>query len=149
MPPAPRQPSQPQVRVASRQKVLIVDDSIDNQLLLRAYLRDQPWELSFAEDGIEAVEEAKQQAFDLILMDMHMPRMNGIKATRSIRKIESDNPERPPAKILAITADDSVSSHRLSIDAGCNEHLVKPVSKKLLLQAIERVSSTREVGVPR
>ena len=127
-----------------RRTMLIVDDSIDNRMLLQAYLEDQPWDLSFAEDGLVAVGEARKQAFDLILMDMQMPRMNGIDATRTIRELERERPERSAAKILAITASDSVNDHQHSLDAGCNEHLVKPISKKTLLQIIARTIATRQ-----
>lgn len=144
MPPAPVQPSILPVQNPPQRSVLIVDDSIDNQLLLQAFLRNQPLELHFAEDGVEAVEAAKQRAFDLILMDMHMPRMNGIEATETIRKIEAEDTERAAARIFAITADDDIASHNRSLAAGCDEHLVKPVSKKNLLQALERASHARE-----
>ncbi|MFT5446502.1 MAG: CheY-like chemotaxis protein [Gammaproteobacteria bacterium] len=146
----PRRISHPdyRYRIHRNDPLLIVDDSTDNQLLLQAFLRNQPLELHFAEDGVEAVEAAKPRAFDLILMDMYMPRMNGIEATETIRKIEAGDTERTAARILAMTADDSITCHNRSLAAGCDEHLVKPVSKKNLLQALDRTSSTRELVVP-
>jgi CheY-like chemotaxis protein len=124
---------------ARRRKLLIVDDSIDNRRLLQVYLKDQPWDLRFAEDGLLAVIEAQQQCFDLILMDIRIPRMNGHDATRAIRKIELEWPDRASAKIFAITANDSVNDRQRSIDAGCDRHLVKPISKTTLLQILSAI----------
>ena len=126
-------------KTAKRRKMLIVDDSIDNRMLLQVYLKEQPWDLRFAEDGLIAVNEAQQECFDLILMDIRMPRINGHDATRKIREIELEQPARMRAKILAITADDSVNDRQRSIEAGCDDHLVKPLSKTKLMQVLANI----------
>jgi CheY-like chemotaxis protein len=132
-------PATEKAKTAKRRKMLIVDDSIDNRMLLQVYLKEQPWDLRFAEDGLIAVNEAQQECFDLILMDIRMPRMNGHDATRKIREIELEQPARMRAKILAITADDSVNDRQRSIEAGCDDHLVKPLSKTKLMQVLASI----------
>ena len=140
MPQAPATtPVAVRAKTTARRKMLIVDDSVDNRMLLQAYLKDEPWDLHFAQDGLFAVAEAQDQCFDLILMDIRMPRMNGHDATRTIRQIELERPDRAPAKILAITADDSVNDRQRSLEAGCDEHVIKPLSKTTLKQILARI----------
>lgn len=116
-------------------RVLVVDDSPDNRLLLRAFLKNAIALLDEAEDGAQGVAMFQQRDYDIVLMDMHMPVMGGIEATRAMRAWEAQR-GGAPAIILALTADDSVDDRRRSTEAGCDEHLIKPVSKKKLLAAI-------------
>ena len=115
--------------------VLIVDDSPDNRLLLRVFLNGAVTALDEAEDGAQGVEMFRARRYDVVLMDMHMPVMGGIEATRAMRALEAQRGDAP-ATILALTADDSLDDRRRSTEAGCDEHLVKPISKKALLAAI-------------
>jgi signal transduction histidine kinase/CheY-like chemotaxis protein len=115
--------------------VLIVDDSSDNRLLLRAFLGNTVARLDEADDGARGVAMFRERDYDLVLMDMHMPVMGGIEATRAMRAWEGQR-GGAPATILALTADDSIDDRRRSTAAGCDDHLVKPVSKKKLLAAI-------------
>jgi CheY-like chemotaxis protein len=92
--------------------------------------------LTFAENGKEAVERAAKQTFDLILMDMQMPVMDGLEAARHIREDESAR-GRPRIRMLALTADADHQAIRLSHAAGLDGHVAKPVTKKALLAAIE------------
>lgn len=116
-------------------RVLVVDDSADNRLLLRAFLNKAVALLDEAEDGAQGVAMFRERDYDLVLMDMHMPVMGGIEATRAMRAWEAQR-GGAPASILALTADDSIDDRRRSTAAGCDDHLVKPVSKKKLLAAI-------------
>jgi CheY-like chemotaxis protein len=115
--------------------VLVVDDSTDNRLLLRAFLSNTVALLDEADDGARGVAMFRERGYDLVLMDMHMPVMGGIEATRAMRAWEAQR-GGAPATILALTADDSIDDRRRSTAAGCDDHLVKPVSKKKLLAAI-------------
>jgi CheY-like chemotaxis protein len=118
-------------------RLLIAEDSPDNRLLLQVYLKGRPYVLTFEEDGNAAVVRYASSDFDLILMDMRMPVMDGLAATRAIRALEH---ERGSAAIpiVALTANASLKDIERSVDAGCNAHLSKPISKLELLAAIEK-----------
>ena len=117
-------------------RILIADDSPDNQLLIQAYLRNRPYQLIFEEDGQAALDRFARSRFDLILMDVQMPGMDGLTATRAIRAMEQERRvSRTP--ILAMTANGSLEDVKRSLNAGCDAHLSKPTSKLELLHAIE------------
>jgi signal transduction histidine kinase/AmiR/NasT family two-component response regulator/HPt (histidine-containing phosphotransfer) domain-containing protein len=117
-------------------RVLIVDDSPDNRWLIQVYLKGKKYQLTMEEDGQAAVKRFETQEFDLILMDIQMPVMDGLTATRTIRGIERAR-ESAPVPILAVTANGSLQDMEKSADAGCNAHLVKPLSKLELNNAID------------
>jgi PAS domain S-box-containing protein len=116
-------------------RILIAEDSVDNRLLIEAYLKGSPHLFKFVGDGKAAVDCFSAERFDLILMDMQMPIMDGLSATRGIRAIER---ERGSAAIpiLALSANARKLDVELSGSAGCNQHLSKPVSKHKLLSTI-------------
>ncbi len=91
----------------------------------------------FAENGQQAVTLFQTRAFDLVLMDMQMPIMDGLSATRAIRTYEREQ-EQAHVPILALTANALPSDRQASEDAGCNGHLTKPISKGQLLAAIHQ-----------
>ncbi len=130
-------------RLAAR--ILIAEDSEDNRFLLRAYLKDQPYQLTFAVNGEFAVELTRLQRFDLILMDMQMPVMDGHTATRNIRELEVAQ-ARPQTPILALTANARTEDLVASREAGCTAHLSKPITKAALLRAIR--DYIRETAAP-
>ena len=76
-----------------KMRILVAEDSTDNRFLIEAYLRTEPCTLTFAQDGEQAVEKATTNEYDLILMDIQMPKKDGLAATRAIRKWESDHAE--------------------------------------------------------
>ncbi len=115
----------------SGKKILIAEDSIDNRVLIREYLKDQHMDLSFVENGLEALNQAKAADFDLILMDLQMPVLDGLEATRRIRSVGYDGP------ILAFTAHALQEEVERSLQAGCNSHLTKPISKEALISTLE------------
>ena len=111
-------------------RILIVEDNDSNYMLLQSMLRD--FELDHACDGIEAVEKTRERDFDLILMDIRMPRMDGLEATRKIREFNTSVP------IIAVTANAFDTDHSGAIDAGCNDFLPKPVKKQELMALIKK-----------
>jgi two-component system sensor histidine kinase/response regulator len=118
-------------------RILVAEDSPDNRLLVEVYLKGSPHRLTFEEDGKATVDRFAAADFDLILMDVHMPGMDGLEATRAIRAIEFKR-GTPSIPIIALTANASLKDIQRSGDAGCNTHLSKPISKRQLLSAIEQ-----------
>jgi CheY-like chemotaxis protein/HPt (histidine-containing phosphotransfer) domain-containing protein len=117
-------------------RILLVEDSEDNLFLLRSYLRHTGIEMEEAANGEIAVEKYQSGKFDLVLMDVSMPVMDGYAATRAIRGWEARN-NRAPAPILALTANAHQSDVQRSAEAGCTAHLSKPIEKAVLLEALE------------
>jgi PAS domain S-box-containing protein len=118
-------------------RILIVEDSADNLALVKAYLKGGGFELDFAENGQIAVEKVMSGPPHLVLMDLQMPVMGGLEATRIIRQWEATM-HAPPIPILALTAHAAADGAGRSVEAGCNEHLTKPIKKSTLLEAISR-----------
>jgi signal transduction histidine kinase len=121
----------------SPSEILIVEDSPDNRVLLQVFLQDSPYHLTFEEDGKAGVERFAGANFDLILMDVQMPVMDGLTATRTIRALEQER-HSAPVQIIALTAGADSEAVESSLSAGCNAHIAKPVSKSELIGAIEK-----------
>ncbi len=118
-------------------RILVAEDSPDNRLLVEVFLKDSPHRLTFEEDGQAAVDRFASSRFDLVLMDIQMPVMDGLAATRAIRALERERGSRA-IPIIALTAHASLQDMERSAHAGCNAHLSKPISKLDLLSAIAR-----------
>ncbi len=116
-------------------RILLVDDSEDNRLLIQSFMKRTPFKIDIAENGSAAVEKFKGSDYDIVLMDIQMPVMDGYEATRQIRQWElSKNLKVTP--VLALTAYALHGEIRKSRDAGCSGHLTKPVKRSDLLEAI-------------
>jgi signal transduction histidine kinase/HPt (histidine-containing phosphotransfer) domain-containing protein len=116
-------------------RILLVDDNKDNCNLIRLYLRSTPFTLKTAENGKEAVKAFRAKPFDLILMDIEMPIMDGYEATQKIRQWEQKH-KRAPVPIIALTAHAFIRFKKKCLDAGCNDFLTKPVKKSKLIETI-------------
>jgi PAS domain S-box-containing protein len=125
-------------------RILLADDSVDNRLLVRTYLKKTCCELVEAPDGAEALQRFKERKYHVVLMDMRMPVVDGDAATRAIRAWEqAENLPRTP--IIALTASALVEDVRRCLEAGCDAHVAKPVKRATLLAAIRKlVNPTRE-----
>mgnify|MGYP000922455269 FL=1 len=110
-------------------RILAAEDNKTNRFLLKKYLADQPIELAFAKDGVEAVEQVQSFAPDLVFMDMSMPRMSGIEATHAIRELNIVQPS-----IVALTAHAFDEEMQPCLDAGMDDFLTKPIRKAVLLE---------------
>ena len=118
-------------------KILLTDDSEDNRFLIKTFLKDSSYVLDFAVNGEEAVEKFTATDYDLVLMDIQMPVLDGYEATRIIRKWEEDS-GRAKVPIIAFTAYALKEEVEKCIKAGCSGHLAKPVKKKDLLKSIDK-----------
>jgi len=129
--------------------LLLAEDSPDNRFLILKYTEAFPWKITVAENGREAVDHFLNERFDLILMDMQMPVMDGYEATRSIRSHEAMTMgEHTP--IVALTAHALNDEVKKCLDAGCDIHISKPVRKRDLVEKLDdliRILSPRE-GIP-
>ena len=131
-------PAKPQEEVAgdgTPLRILLVEDSADNVLLIRSYLKHAPCLVDHAENGKTAVERFQTGRYDLVLMDMQMPVMDGYSATQHIRLWEGRQ-ERAAVPILALTAFGMKEEEARSRAAGCTAHLTKPIRKATLFAAI-------------
>ena len=112
-------------------KVLVVEDITLNQLLMKTLLDDFGFEHDIADDGKIAIEKLQSKSYDIILMDLHMPGMNGFEATDYIRnKMNSQIP------IIALTADVTTADLKKCTDIGMNDYISKPLDEKLLYKKI-------------
>jgi signal transduction histidine kinase/CheY-like chemotaxis protein len=110
--------------------LLVVEDEDTNFMLLEAYLSDKNILVTRARNGLEAVDLLKENHYELVLMDIQMPVMNGLEATRRIREFDRDTP------VIAVTAFAFENEKKQALEAGCNAHFSKPVKKEVLLKAI-------------
>jgi CheY-like chemotaxis protein/HPt (histidine-containing phosphotransfer) domain-containing protein len=120
-------------------RILLAEDGYDNRELIEMVLRRVGAEVESVENGRLAVAKAEAEPFDVVLMDINMPEMDGFEATRLLR---SRGYERP---ILALTANAMEGDMEKCREAGCDEHLTKPIDRVRLIQAIALFSG-RQVG---
>ena len=118
-------------------KILVAEDNITNQLVLKSMLNSENIELLIAENGVEAVENLAEFDPDMILMDISMPEMDGMEATQIIRIFE-EGQNRPHCPIVALTANAMPGDRERCISAGMDDYLVKPIVKANLLEMIAK-----------
>ncbi len=125
-------------------RILLVEDEPINQEVSRGNLEDVGLSVDLAEDGVQALDLARLTHYDLILMDMQMPKMNGVNATRAIRAL----PGYSQTPILAMTANAFDEDRQVCIEAGMNDHIVKPVDPQRLYQNLIYWLSKVATGSP-
>lgn len=137
--PTPQERTTPQPMIRRTVRVLIAEDNEYNQLLISKILNAHHMETITANNGLEAIQLAESEAPDLVLMDVHMPVMDGLEATTRIRQI------LPKLPIIALTANVIESEHLSLYNAGVSKVLLKPINDKQLIKHIETtVSRTQE-----
>jgi len=122
--------------------LLLVEDSADNRLIIRAYFKRASDHIDIAENGAIAVEKFKSGKYDLVFMDVQMPIMDGYTATREIRKWEQEQ-GRKQTPIIALTAHALKEDAQKSLDAGCTDHLTKPIKRATLMEAVQKYTGTK------
>jgi CheY-like chemotaxis protein/HPt (histidine-containing phosphotransfer) domain-containing protein len=140
--PLPEQPAQlPEPEWAERdsrpagaRRILLVEDNVVNQKVVTAVLSKRGWRVDLAANGVEALDRLGRETFDLVLMDVQMPVMDGLEATRQIRR-ETQWKRLP---IVAMTAHAMTGDRERCLEAGMNGYVSKPVQPALLMQTIER-----------
>jgi two-component system, sensor histidine kinase and response regulator len=121
-------------------RILLAEDNLINQRLACAILAAFGHQITTADDGLQAVELATRQRFDLILMDVEMPKLDGLEATRRIRQHESPNSHLP---IIALSAHTIQGFREKCVEAGMDEFLSKPLRRELLIDVMERLTGHR------
>ena len=120
-------------------RVLVVDDGEENRELVKVVLEEAGLEVEGAESGQVALNKAQRERFDLILMDMHMPEMDGYRATRLLRQAGFEG------AIIALTADAMKGFEKECLAAGCTGYLTKPIDFDLLLETLAKLLGGQRV----
>lgn len=120
-------------------RILVVEDVPMNQTLIRRMLERLGYEADVASNGIEALESLRRQPYDVVLMDELMPEMDGLTATRQIRR--GDSTRQP--RIIAVSANAMVGDRERFVAAGMDDHVAKPIVVKELIAALERCGPSR------
>lgn len=115
-------------------KILLVEDNEVNQLVAKRIMEKAGLKVSIADNGLKALESLEADQFDLVLMDIQMPEMDGLEATRRIRA----NPRWAELPVVAMTAHALSGDRELSLEAGMNDHITKPISLPELFRTLAR-----------
>ena len=125
-------------------RILFVDDNEVNRLLGVTLLEQAGFTVATAEDGLQAVDAVKHGSFGVVFMDVQMPKMDGIEATKAIRGLPNGSGTVP---IVAVTANAMVGDREVYLRAGMNDYLSKPLDANLLLEAAIRWTDTERMSV--
>lgn len=137
---AEKQPSE-LITSKANKKILIVDDTEENRVLIKAYLRSLPVDIFESENGVEAFNRIQKENFDLVIMDVQMPIMDGYTALKKIRDWESEF-GKPLTPIVILTAHATLEEEQKAFSNGCNAFLTKPIKKSMLIDVINNNSNT-------
>ena len=118
-------------------KVLLVEDSHDSVAIVKTFLKDPRIEVTVSTDGEQGLQSFKDSVFDLVLMDIQMPVLDGCAATTAIRSWEKQN-SLTPTPITALTASSTAGELSKIFTSGCSNYLPKPVTKTILLQTVRQ-----------
>lgn len=120
-------------------RVLLAEDNLVNQKLAVVLLRKRGWEVVVVDDGAKAVEAVRTGDFDVVLMDVQMPEMDGLEATRRIREMEKETGRHVP--IIAMTAHAMKGDREMCLEAGMDDYISKPLKAADMFEKIERLVS--------
>ncbi|MGN7613213.1 response regulator [Magnetococcales bacterium HHB-1] len=123
--------------------ILLADDAEDNHLLVAAFLKKTPHHLHCVSNGQECLDAFMKGNYDMVLMDIQMPLLDGLEATKAIRSFEKQM-KKQPATIIALTAHATREFMEQAIEAGCDLHATKPITRNRLLELVNQFCS----GIP-
>jgi CheY-like chemotaxis protein len=117
-------------------RILLAEDNVVNQKLALRILQQMGYRADLASNGIEAVESVERQTYDVVLMDLQMPEMDGLEATRRICARREAH-QRP--RIVAMTANAMQGDREMCLEAGMDDYLTKPIRIERLVEALRAV----------
>ena len=127
-------------------RVLLAEDHPVNQKVVQYILEPLGCQLTVAGDGAQALAVLAHMPFDLVLMDMQMPVLDGLAATRALRALEAARDETQPVPVIMLSAN-ALAEHRLeALNAGADRHLAKPITASALIGAIRDTLAARRGG---
>jgi CheY-like chemotaxis protein len=121
-------------------RILLAEDNVVNQKLALRLLQQMGYRADLASNGIEAVESVERQAYDVVLMDVQMPEMDGLEAAR---RITSRWPPGQRPRIVAMTANAMAGDREACLAAGMDDYVTKPIRVEALVQALTQVPSRK------
>ena len=121
-------------------KILVAEDNKINQVVIEKVLKRLGFESELAENGLEVLDKLNEATFDIILMDLQMPEMDGLEATHQIRKILKEQPV-----IIAMTANAMQSDREICLAAGMDDYLSKPVRVEKLMEKLSQLVKQTKV----
>lgn len=133
----PDAPNMEQAELLKDVSVLIVDDTADNRSLIRKFLELSGATVDTANDGTEGIQKALEENFDLVLMDIQMPGLDGLQATSLLRQRNYKKP------IVALTAHAMRQDRDRCLDAGCSDYLTKPVNRRELVSTVRKLANVK------
>ena len=119
-------------------RILLVEDNAINQRVASAMLNKLGFTIDIAANGIEAIDALRQTAYSLVIMDLQMPLMGGLEATREIRKMESGILISSDIPIIAMTANATQQDKKNCLNAGMNDFISKPVTMPTLKELLNK-----------
>jgi len=123
-----------------RIQILVAEDTATGRQVIRNHLDHEGFELTFAEDGAQAVAATGAREFDVILMDIRMPVMDGLEAIRAIRADEAAG-GKPRKPIVVVSANTDAEDVRTAMEAGADAHVGKPVSRMDVVNVVLEFAS--------
>ncbi len=120
-------------------KILLADDTAVNLTLAKKLLTRRGHDVTAVEDGLQAFEAFKEGSFEVVLMDIHMPVMDGVESTNKIREFEASQPSRKPTPIIAMTANNEQSDHETYLKSGMSGIITKPLDIKTVVSQIREI----------
>ena len=133
------EPAAPARSSGRRLEILVAEDNAVNQQVIAAILERQGHRVEIVGNGVEALEALRQRSYDVLLMDVQMPEMDGVTAAAAIRRLDGPASRTP---IIALTANAMKGDRDRYLDAGMNDYVSKPITEPVLFAALERAAGT-------